>query len=365
MWCHDLYLNPLWQRSGKECVKEKLYISKTMNIIFPFLHFFFFLISTIFHFSYDYFCFEAVLSNSIIPPLIFFCWNWMVEWFFAKLPHFQCRPFVCHIRIKRVNWQRNGAVRGDRIKINKEKKTQKREKKKISDTIETATAEKLNGENQINESDNSKWQKFIAVTDYSVIVHFYTFINRVRLVFIEVCSLETQITSFPFRAVCRPFFFCSCSKTYLERQRRVGSHKRKIRSLILPISKITVISLVKSENSNRENGRGREREKVSLIEMLTNQFAAGWLACSLTFSFVIACARSHVRTSPPQPQCNFWALCAFFQLFLSLSLSFRIRNQPKIWNIAQVHHFNSNRKKKVLCVINRHGAVNVVQKILN
>lgn len=86
-------------------------------------------------------------------------------------------------------------------------------------------------ENQINESDNSKWQQkkeIIAVTDYSIIVHFYTFINRVRdffhsdffftllTLYFKFYSFQAQITvhfhSVPFVAALFPPFY---SKTYL------------------------------------------------------------------------------------------------------------------------------------------------------
>lgn len=47
-----------------------------------------------------------------------------------------------------------------------------REREKKNDMENATPKKKITEENQINESDNSKWQKFIAVTDYSVIVHF-------------------------------------------------------------------------------------------------------------------------------------------------------------------------------------------------
>lgn len=108
-------------------------------------------------------------------------------------------------------------------------------------------------ENQINKSDKRIYRSY---TDYSVIVHFYTFINRVRTIFIflafslsffslcliffsfilslsllwKVCVLLLVSTSFPFVLSLSPILFAhtySCGRSIVISWRRKQWNKKK------------------------------------------------------------------------------------------------------------------------------------------
>lgn len=135
----------------------------------------------------------------------------------------------------------------------RERVAMKRRSRKNAHThTHSKLSELFRRENQINESDNSKWQKFIAVTDYFVIVHFYTvsLIACAHFFLQSLFALKHKLLHFHFVQFVAHFSFVRA--TYL------AAGKRKYFTFT---SKITVISLWKGE-----------REKISLIEMLTNQF---------------------------------------------------------------------------------------------